>query len=215
MTLEEKERMMRESEQTQRMKSQGELVPERKPPLSSLTNTNSNAPLMTLTPMTAPTTASNSSSSLYKDLTSSLFDPNAPSSFSSTSSSSQPMYGMSTSQTMPSLLRPTVPQTQPQQRPMMNFTSSSSSNKTDLTSSLLNNINSLGGRPQTSPSTRPMNSMTTTSSMAAPLFGAPTTNNGALFQPPPPPGSTVVKGSNVPAPAAPKSAASELDDLFN
>lgn len=205
--------MMRESEQTQRMKSQGELMPERKPPLSSLTNTNSNAPLMTLTPMAASTTTSNSSSTLYKDLTSSLFDPNAPSAFSS-SSSSQPMYGMSTSQTMPSLLRPTVPQTQPQQRPPMNFTSLSS-NKTDLTSSLLNNINSLGGRPQMSPSTRPMNSMPASSSMAASFFNTPSANNGALFQPPPPPGSTVVKGSNVPGPAAPKSAASELDDLFN
>lgn len=200
--------MMRESEQNQRMKSQGELVPERKAPLSSLTNNNSNAPLMTLTPMAAPTaSSSNSSSALYRDLTSSLFDPNAP------TSSSQPFYGMSTSQTMPSLLRPTIPQPQTQPRPAMNF--NSSSNKTDLTSSLLNNINSLGSRPQTSPSMRPMNSMSTTPSMPAPFFNAPTANNGALFQPPPPPGSTVMKGSNVVTPTAPKSAASELDDLFN
>lgn len=210
MTLEEKERMMRESEQNQRIKSQGELVPERKAPLSSLTNNNSNAPLMTLTPTTASTTQSNSSSALYRDLTSSLFDPNAPTSISS---SSQPLYGMSTSQTMPSLLRPTIPQPQTQPRPSMNF--NSSSNKTDLTSSLLNNINSLGGRPQTSPSMRPMGSMNTTPSMPTPFFNAPATNNGVLFQPPPPPGSTVMKGSNVVTPVAPKTAASELDDLFN
>ena len=67
--------MMRESEQNQRMKSQGDLVPDRKAPLSSLTNTNSNIPLMNLT----PTHVSNTSSTLLKDLTSSLFDPNAPS----------------------------------------------------------------------------------------------------------------------------------------
>jgi hypothetical protein len=183
---------MRETEQTQRIKSQGELIPERKPPLSSLTNTNSNVPLMTLTPTP---TSSNSSSSFYKDLTSTLFDPNPP-------QSSQPFYGMPTSQTMPSLIRPTIPQ-QPQP-PRQNF--SSSSNKTDLTSSLLNNINSLGSRPQTSPTTRPMNSMPT------PFFNSGSTNNGALFQPPPPPGSTVIKGAN---PVQPKTAASELDDLFN
>ena len=206
--------MMRESEQNQRIKSQGELVPERKAPLSALTNKNSNAPLMTLTPITTSTTQSNSSSALYRDLTSSLFDPNAPTSISSSSSSSasssQPLYGMSTSQTMPSLLRPTIPQPQAQPRPAMNF--NSSSNKTDLTSSLLNNINSLGSRPQTSPSMRPMNA---TPSMPTPFFNAPATNNGVLFQPPPPPGSTVMRGSNVVTPAAPKSAASELDDLFN
>lgn len=190
---------MRESEQTQRMKSQGELIPDRKPPLSSLTNTNSNVPLMTLTP--TPASNSSSSSSFYKDLTSTLFDPNPP-------QSSQPFYGMSTSQTMPSLIRPTIPQ-QPQP-PRQHF--SSSSNKTDLTSSLLNNINSLGSRPQTSPTTRPMNSMTTNPSMPTPFFNSGATNNGALFQPPPPPGSTVIKGAN---PAQPKTAASELDDLFN
>jgi hypothetical protein len=193
---------MRESDQTQRMKSQGELIPERKPPLSSLTNTNSNAPLMTLTP-TPASSSSNSSSAFYKDLTSTLFDQNPPPQLSS-----QPMYSMPTSQTMPSLMRPTIPQQQQQPRP--NF--SSSSNKTDLTSSLLNNMNSLGSRPQTSPTTRPMNSMTTNPSMPTPFFNSGATNNGALFQPPPPPGSTVVKGTNA---AQPKTAASELDDLFN
>ncbi len=200
---------MRENEQTQRMKSQGELTPERKPPLSSLTNTNSNAPLMTLTPIQASTTTSNVSSSLYKDLTSSLFDPNSPQ--SSSTLPSQPFYGMSNSQTMPTLMRPTIPQ-QPTQPPRQHFPSSSSTNRGDLTSSLLNNINSLGSRPQTSPSTRPMNSMTTNPSIPTPFFNSGTTNNGALFQPPPPPGSTVIKGANLPQP---KTAASELDDLFN
>ena len=206
---------MRENEQTQRMKSQGELTPERKPPLSSLTNTNSNVPLMTLTPTPASTTTtSNVSSSLYKDLTSSLFDPNSPQ--SSTLPPSQPFYGMPTSQTMPTLIRPTIPQ-QSTQPPRQNFSSSSSSsaNRGDLTSSLLNNINSLGSRPQTSQSTRPMNSMTTNPSMSTPFFNSGTTNNGALFQPPPPPGSTVIKGANPPQPQQPKTAASELDDLFN
>jgi hypothetical protein len=193
---------MRESDQTQRMKSQGELVPERKLPLSSLANTNSNIPLMTLTPTSSSTTTSNSSSAFLKDLTSSLFDQNPP-----PPPQSQPFYGMSTSQTMPSLIRPTV---LPPQRPTLNF--SSSSNKTDLTSSLMTNINSLGSRPQTTPTSMPMNSMNTNSSMPSPYFNTGTTNSGALFQPPPPPGSTVVKGSNV---TRPKTAASELDDLFN
>ncbi len=57
-----------------------------------------------------------------------------------------------------------------------------------------------------------MNSMMTNSSMPSPFFNTGATNNGALFQPPPPPGSTVVKGST---PVQPKSASSELDDLFN
>jgi hypothetical protein len=181
--------MMRESEQTQRMKTQGDLQPERKTPLS----TNSNIPLMSMTPLT--TTTTNSSSTFYKDLTSTFFEQNS----------------MPTSQTMPSLMRPTiVPQQQPI-RPTINF-SSSSSNKTDLTSSLLNNINSLGSRPQTAPAIRPMNSMNTNSSMPSPFFNSGTTNNTPLFQPPPPPGSTVIKGSTT---VQSKSAASELDDLFN
>jgi len=188
--------MMRESEQNQRMKSQGDLVPDRKAPLSSLTNTNSNIPLMNLT----PTPVSNTSSTLLKDLTSSLFDPNAPS-----IQMSQPFYGsgMSTSQTMPSLLRPT---TQQPPRPPMNF--SSSTNKTDLTASLLNNINSLGNRPPMNSSSVPMNAMNTNS-----FFNANQTNNSPLFQPPPPPGSTIIKGSTNTIQT--KSAASELDDLFN
>ncbi|UJR28491.1 hypothetical protein I4U23_009729 [Adineta vaga] len=207
LTLEEKERMMRESEQTQRMKSQGELVPERKTPLASLPTTNSNVPLMSMTPMASSTTSS--SSTFYKDLTSTLFDQN----LSQQSSPSQPFYGMTTSQTMPSLIRPTVAQ-QPI-RPPMNFSSSStsSSKTTDLTSSLLNNINSLSSRPQTSPSTTPMNA---NSSMSSTYFNSGMSNTGTLFQPPPPPGSTVIKGSitssNV---TRPKTAASELDDLFN
>jgi hypothetical protein len=57
-----------------------------------------------------------------------------------------------------------------------------------------------------------MNSMTTNPSIPTPFFNSGTTNNGALFQPPPPPGSTVIKGANLPQP---KTAASELDDLFN
>ena len=165
---------------------------------------------MSMTPMSS-LTASNSSSALYKDLTSSLFDPNSPQQTSSSSSfPSQSLYGMTTSQTMPSLIRPTITPQQPS-RPAMNFSSSSSSSKTtDLTSSLLNNINSLGSRPQTSPSTTPMNA---NSSIPTPYFNS---NPGTLFQPPPPPGSTVIRGSITPANAVrPKSAASELDDLFN
>jgi hypothetical protein len=204
--------MMRESDQTQRMKSQGELVPERKTPLSSSKNTNSNAPLMTLTPISSSTTTtSHSSSAFFKDLTSSLMDQNPP------PPPTQPFYGMSTSQTMPSLIRPTIPQQQQQQqqqRPTLTF--SSSSNKTNLTSSLLNNINSLGSRPQATSTTIPMNSMNTNSSMPSPYFNSGPTNSGALFQPPPPPGSTVIKGSTAsPNVTRPKSAASELDDLFN
>jgi len=196
--------MMRAGEQTQRMKSQGELIPERKNVSSSSTKTNSNVPLMTLTP--TPSTSTNSSSAYYKDLTSTLFDPNPP-------TSSQPFYGMSTSQTMPSLIRPTIPPQQ-QQRPTLNF--SSSSNKTDLTASLLNNMNSLSPRPQTTQTTIPMNSMNTNSSMPSPYFNAGPTNNGALFQPPPPPGSAVIKGSTASSNVIrPKTAASELDDLFN
>lgn len=214
MTLEEKERMMRESEQTQRMKSQGELVPDRKAPLSSLTNTKSNVPLMTLTPTIASTATSNSNSAFYKDLTSTLFDQNPPTPLTS----SQPFYGgMTTSQTMPSLIRPTISQQQQQQqplRPSLNF--SSSSNKTDLTSSLMNNINSLAPRSQAISTARPMNSMNTNSSMPSPFFNSGPTNSGALFQPPPPPGSTIIRGSTTPSNVIrPKTASSELDDLFN
>jgi hypothetical protein len=202
LTLEEKERIMRESEQTNRMKSQGEIKPERKTPLSSTTTaTNSNIPLMAMTPI--PT--SNSSTAFYKDLTSSLFDQNpAP------PPPSQPFYGMSTSQTMPSMLRPIVPSSSmTQQRPTQNF--SSSSNKTDLTSSLLNNINSLSTRPQT-----PSMNTTMNSAMPSPYFNRGTASTGSLFQPPPPPGSTVIKGSTLSSNVTQsKTAAAELDDLFN
>ncbi|CAF2579551.1 unnamed protein product [Rotaria sp. Silwood2] len=210
LTLEEKERIMRQTEQTQRMKSQGELIPERKTPLSSLTSTNSNVPLMAMTPTLSSTTTSNSSSAYFKELTSTLFDPNPP---------TQSFYSMSTSQTMPSLVRPTMTssppiQQQQQIRPPLNF--SPSSNSTDLTSSLLNNINSLASRSQTTSTTRPMNSMTTKSSMPSPFFNSGTKNNTALFQPPPPPGSTVIKGSTTSSNIThSKSASSELDDLFN
>ncbi|CAF3724612.1 unnamed protein product [Adineta steineri] len=205
LTLEEKERIMRQNEQTQRMQTQGEIVPERKAPLSSLPTKNSNIPLMSMTPTSSSssTMMSNSSSNLYKDLTSTLFDQNP------SPSPSQPFYGMSTSQTMPSLIRPTTAQ-QPM-RPTLNFASSTKT--TDLTSSLLNNINSLGSRPQTNPSSIPMNA---NSSMPSPYFNSGPMNNGTLFQPPPPPGSTVMKGSTTSSNIArPKTAASELDDLFN
>ncbi|CAF1042211.1 unnamed protein product [Rotaria sp. Silwood1] len=206
LTLEEKERIIRQTEQTQRMKSQGELIPERKTPLSSLSNTNSNVPLMTMTPTASSTTASNTSSTYFKDLTSSLFDPNPP---------KQSFYGMSNSQTMPSLVRPTMTSLPQQQiRPTLNF--SSSTNSTDLTSSLLNNINSLASRSQTTSTTIPMNSMATKSSMPSPYFNSGATNTTALFQPPPPPGSTVIKGSTTSSNIThSKSASSELDDLFN
>ena len=196
---------MRESEQTQRMKSQGELVPERR--VASSTTTNSNIPLMAMTPISASSStasSSNPSAAFLKDLTSSLFDQSAP-------NPAQSMYGMSTSQTMPSLLRPAAPMIpQPPIRPAMNF--SSSSNTTDLTSSLMNNLNILGSRSPTGSTTVPMNAMAN----ASPYFNSGPTNNGALFQPPPPPGSTVVKGVGGPANMTrSKTAASELDDLFN
>ena len=200
--------MMRESEQTQRMKSQGDLLPERKSLASmSSTTTNSNIPLMAMTPISSSNT-SNTSNNLYKDLTSSLFDPMS-------SSSTHSLSSMSTSQTMPSLLRPTAPMAQPQapMRPTMNF--SATSNRTDLTSSLLNNVNSFASRSQASPMGVPMNAMN--SAMPSPYFNAGPSTGGALFQPPPAPGSMVMKGpggsSNTAA--RPKTAASELDDLFN
>jgi hypothetical protein len=168
--------MMRENDQTQRMKIQGELIPERKIP--------SNTPLMSMTPISS---TNNSSSSYYKDLTSTLFEQKPP----------QPFYSMPTSQTMPSLMQPTIVHPT---KPTPNF--SSSSHTTDLTASLMNNINSLGSRPQTTPTTISLNSM-----------NGITGGNVGLFQPPPPPsGSTVTKGTNV---STSKSAAAELDDLFN
>ncbi len=160
---------MRENDQTQRMKTQNELIPEQKK--------SSNIPLMSMTPIQS----SNSSSAVFKDLTSNLFEQNNPS------------YTMSTSQTMPSLIRPTIVNTI---RPTLNF--SSSSNTNDLTSSLLNKINSFASRPQTTPSNY---------SNSGTIGG-----NVGLFQPPPPPGSTVVKGTNV---MNTKSASAELDDLLN
>ena len=191
------------------MKSQGELVPERRVASSTTTTTtnNSNIPLMAMSPISASTStasSSHTSAAFLKDLTSSLFDQSAP-------TPAQSVFGMSTSQTMPSLLRPAAPMI-PQQpiRPAMNF--SSSSNTTDLTSSLMNNLNILGSRSQTSSTTVPMNAMAN----ASPYFNAGPTNNGALFQPPPPPGSTVMKGASGPANMTrSKTAASELDDLFN
>ena len=160
--------MMRENDQTQRMKTQTELIPERKTPTT-------NVPLMAMTPISATVTTSNTSSAYFKDLTSTLFEQKP----------SQPISSMSNSQTMPSLILPTMIQQQPK-RPMVNTN--------DLTASLLNNMNSFAPRPQT-------NSMNSYSGI--------TSGGGGLFQPPPP-GSTVVKGVNVT-----KTAAAELDDLFN
>ncbi|CAF4100717.1 unnamed protein product, partial [Rotaria sp. Silwood2] len=210
LTLEEKERMMRENDQTQRMKFQGELVPERKTPISPA----SNIPLMAMTPISAATTTLNSSSAYFKDLTSTLFEQNPP----------QPSYGMSTSQTIPSLIRPTInnsPSAMQQQpkRPTLNFsspsTSLSSSNTTNLTSSLMNNINSLASRQQISPTTMSLNSMSSnTNILMSPSHNNPGTPSGGmkLFQPPPPSGSVVVKGTTV---TSSKTAAAEIDDLFN
>lgn len=202
--------MMRENDQTHRMKTQGELIPERKTPLQP----SSNIPLMAMTPISATTTTTTSNTSaFFKDLTSTLFEQNPP----------QPSYGMSTSQTMPSLLRPTsntlpAPMQPQPKKPPMNFSSSSSSstsNTTDLTSSLLNNINSLAPRPQTSPNTMSLNSMNSNmnSFMPTPVNNPGSTSGGMkLFQPPPPSGSIVVKSTNV---TNTKTAAAELDDLFN
>lgn len=201
--------MMREADHNQRVKSQGELVPDRKPIGSSSTPMSSNIPLMAMTPISV-SNVSNASNYL-KDLGSS-FDPIQPGLTASFPT-------IPTSQTMPSLLRPASTLT-PQQapivpvRPPMNF--SSTSNTTDLTSSLMNNINSLGSRTQTSPSGMPMNTMN--ASMSTTYFSPPMSNNtNTLFQPPPPPGSTIVKGSSpsVNTTSRPKTAASELDDLFN
>lgn len=203
---------MRESEQSQRLKTQGDLVPERKPMSGSLKPMNPNVPLMSMTPMTMSNTVN--SSSFAKDLSTSFLDPLQPTSTSSFSS-------IPTSQTMPSLLRPTAPSMTQQLtttmapiRAPMNFSSTSNA---DLTSSLMTNINSLTPRTQPSPTGVPMNSMN--SSMSTPYFGSPLSNNNSnLFQPPPPPGSTVIKGTiNNVSPSNPvqaKSAAAELDDLF-
>jgi hypothetical protein len=171
LTLEDKERMMRENDQTQQIKTHGEIIPERKMP--------SNTPLMSMTPISS---TNNSSSSYYKDLTSNLFEQKPP---------QQSLYGMSNSQTMPSLMRPTIVHPI---KPTPNF--ASSSHTTDLTASLMNNMNSLGSRPQTTPTMMSLNSM-----------NGITGGNVGLFQQPPP-ASTVTKGTS-------KSAAAELDDLFN
>ncbi|CAF4351526.1 unnamed protein product, partial [Adineta steineri] len=66
LTFEEKERMMRENDQTQRMKYDGEYTSERKTPAST------NIPLMAMTPISATvptTTTTSTSSAIYKDLT--------------------------------------------------------------------------------------------------------------------------------------------------
>ncbi|CAF4906436.1 unnamed protein product [Rotaria magnacalcarata] len=205
LTLEEKERMIRENDQTQRMKSQSELISERKTVMTPM----SNIPLMTMTPISA---TSNTSSAFFKDLTSTLFEQTSP----------QPSYGvMSSSQTMPSLARPTLnnlsspmqPQSKP---PPMNFTSPSpsSTTTTDLTSSLMNNINFLASRPQTSPNTMSLNSMNSNmnSFMSLPMNSSGASLGGMQLFQPPPSGSIVVKSTNV---TSSKTAAAELDDLFN
>ena len=110
LTLEEKQRMMRENDQNFSTKTQEEILPERSMPLMSMT----------------PTSSTNTSSAFYKDLTSSLF------------------HVMSTSQTMPSLIRPTIVHSI---KPTSNFPVTSS-HAMDLTASLINNINSLAPRPQ-------------------------------------------------------------------
>ena len=171
---------MRENDQTQRTKTQGDLIPERKPV--------SNVPLMSMAPISS-TTNNNTSSSYYKDLTTTLFEQKP----------AQPFYGMSTSQTMPSLMQPTIAHPI---KPAQNF--SSSTHTADLTASLMNNLSSLGPRPQMTPMAMPVNSM---NGMGG--------GNMGLFQPPRPSipsGLTMAKGTNV---STPKSAAAELDDLFN
>ena len=116
--------------------------------------------------------------------------------------------------TPPPLLTPSSSFQQPQMRPTLNF--SSSSNSTDLTSSLFNNINSLGSRSQTTSTGISMNTMGAKPSMPSPYFNSGTTSNATLFQPPPPAGSTIIRGSIAPSNTTPmKSASSELDDLFN
>ena len=80
-------------------------------------------PLMSMTPI----------SSFSKDLTNRFFEPNP----------SQSFHGMSTSQTMPSLIRPTI--IQPVKAPLNNPTSAQAM---DLTASLMNNINSFIPRAQ-------------------------------------------------------------------
>ena len=203
LTLEEKERMMRENDQIQPMTSQNE----RKKPTTS----SSNVPLMTMTPISAPTT-SDLSSAYYKDLTSTLSEQNSP---------LKPSYGMSNSQTMPSLVRPTTNNSlstmqQQARRPIQNF--SSSSNTVDLTSSLINNINSLGSKPQITPVTIPLNAMTDNSNSfisASHTNSGLTSGNTGLFQSLPSSqqsNSNSIKIANV---TSSKTAAAEIDDLFN
>lgn len=99
LTLEEKERMMRDNEQISRMKTQGGPSPDR------------SIPFMSMTPM----------SFVSKD------QPNP----------SQSFHGMSTSQTMPSFIRPTI--MQPVKAVLKN---SAAMHTMDLTASLMNKINS-------------------------------------------------------------------------
>ncbi|CAF4066121.1 unnamed protein product, partial [Adineta steineri] len=186
LTFEEKERMMRENDQTQRMKYDGEYTSERKTPTST------NIPLMAMTPISAtvPTTTTSTSSAIYKDLTSNFFEQK----------SSQPVYSMSTSQTMPSIMRPTIVNstTPSQQRPALNTT--------DLTSTLLSSINSLASRPQTILPTVAMNSMSANMMMSHLNSGIMNGSMG-LFQSP---SNSIVNNKT-----SSKTASAELDDLFN
>ncbi|CAF4107264.1 unnamed protein product, partial [Adineta steineri] len=187
LTFEEKERMMRENDQTQRMKYDGEYTSERKTPTST------NIPLMAMTPISAtvPTTTTSTSSAIYKDLTSNFFEQK----------SSQPVYSMSTSQTMPSIMRPTIVNstTPSQQRPALNTT--------DLTSTLLSNINSLASRPRTILPTVAMNSMNANTMMSHLNSGIMNGSMG-LFQSTP--SNSIVNNKT-----SSKTASAELDDLFN
>ncbi|CAF4406073.1 unnamed protein product, partial [Adineta steineri] len=136
------------------------------------------------------TTTTSTSSAIYKDLTSNFFEQK----------SSQPVYSMSTSQTMPSIMRPTVVNstTPSQQRPALNTT--------DLTSTLLSNINSLASRPQTILPTVAMNSMSANTMMSHLNSGIMNGSMG-LFQLP---SNSIVNNKT-----SSKTASAELDDLFN
>lgn len=128
---------MRENDQTQRIKTQGEIISERQ---------TSNIPLMSMIPVST--------------INSSSFE--------------QSFNTMSTSQTMPSLNKQTL----------------------DLTSSLLNNINSLASRPQT----------TVNKSSIPSLNSGTISGNSGLFQTPVNKNTSAINS---------KSAAAELDDFLN
>ncbi|CAF0763821.1 unnamed protein product [Didymodactylos carnosus] len=234
LTLEQKERIMRENDQSTRLKTQPELVAEKKNISPS-----KNMPLMSMTPLTSSTT----SSSITKDLTSTLFDSNISNLSSSSSTSSMkpsafPMT-MTTSQTLPYMqpfstsshppvltpgIRPMIPQQQSVPREKRPHFSTTSANSMDLTSSLMNNINSLSMNSSSSSSSMSLNQQSMAysnsggNSFSSNIPANKTSN--AFFPQPPAPGSNVMRGHSSPSPSStttqkPKTTADEIADFFN